>query len=196
MYENLAILAIVAFLYSVISSTPERTSFGGAIAFTTAGLALGSPGLGILKLNFSTEPLSVFAELTLALVLFTDAANVDLTELAQSVSLPRGLLLIGLPITILCGFSELARRREQECELIDLHCEAAVCFGSSARTNRLATLTDIPSLADVVGDNFWVDTTRRPSSAIGDEVNFAGMSRDAERLVSAYALVCGPETAN
>lgn len=45
------------------------------------------------------------AELTLALVLFTDAAQADLDVLKISLQIPGRLLLVGLPLTILMGFS-------------------------------------------------------------------------------------------
>jgi NhaP-type Na+/H+ or K+/H+ antiporter len=48
--------------------------------------------------------LSTLAELTLALVLFTDAANANLKELKLTFHIPQRLLLIGLPLTILLGF--------------------------------------------------------------------------------------------
>ena len=44
------------------------------------------------------------AEITLALVLFTDAANADLSVIRQNIGIPERLLLIGLPLTILLGF--------------------------------------------------------------------------------------------
>ena len=44
------------------------------------------------------------AELTLALVLFTDAANANLSVLKKAFHIPQRLLLIGLPLTILLGF--------------------------------------------------------------------------------------------
>ncbi len=104
MYELLAIFALLVFLYSAVSGALEETPFGGALIFVTAGLALGSDGLDLIGVSFRGEDLSLLAELTLALVLFTDAANADLKELVRSVSLPRRLLLVGLPITILLGF--------------------------------------------------------------------------------------------
>jgi NhaP-type Na+/H+ or K+/H+ antiporter len=48
--------------------------------------------------------LRTLAELTLALVLFTDAANANLGVLKQSFRIPQRLLLLGLPLTILLGF--------------------------------------------------------------------------------------------
>jgi len=104
MYENLAILAMFVFLYSLASGGLERTPINGALVFTTFGLALGPLGLGVLSLNVDKEGLRTLAELTLALVLFTDAANANLGVLKRSFHIPQRLLLIGLPLTILLGF--------------------------------------------------------------------------------------------
>ncbi len=104
MYDNLAILAIFVFIYSIVSGGLERTPFSGAIVFTSFGLVLGPLGLGYLDLEVDAELLRSLAELTLALVLFTDAANANLGELKHSFKIPQRLLLIGLPLTILLGF--------------------------------------------------------------------------------------------
>ncbi len=104
MYENLAIIAAFVFLYSVVSGGLERTWINGAIVFTAFGLALGPLGLGILNLSVDKEGMSTLAELTLALVLFTDSSNANLKVLKRNFHIPQRLLLIGLPLTILLGF--------------------------------------------------------------------------------------------
>ena len=104
MYGNLAILAAFVFLYSLISGGLEKTPFNGAVVFTAFGFIFGPLGLGVLDLEVDAEGLSTLAELTLALVLFTDAANANLRELKRSFHIPQKLLLIGLPLTILLGF--------------------------------------------------------------------------------------------
>ena len=104
MYENLAILAAFVFLYSLVSGGLEKTPFNGAVVFTVFGLVLGPLRLGFLNLEVDAEFLSNLAELTLALVLFTDASNANLRELKYSFHIPQRLLLIGLPLTILLGF--------------------------------------------------------------------------------------------
>lgn len=104
MYEIVAILAVVVFLYSMLADRLERTVIGGAVTFTVIGVALGPYGSGILELSLNTHGLTSLAELTLALLLFVDAANADLKELLRSSRLPRRLLLIGLPLTIGLGF--------------------------------------------------------------------------------------------
>ncbi|MEP0200734.1 MAG: cation:proton antiporter [Halioglobus sp.] len=104
MYENMAILAGFVFFYSVVSGGLERTPINGALVFVLFGLMVGPLGLDWLQLSLDSEGLRVLAEITLALVLFTDAAGADLGVLRQRIVLPRRLLLVGLPLTILLGF--------------------------------------------------------------------------------------------
>ena len=104
MYETLAILAAFVFLYSLTSGGLEKTPVSGAIVFVAFGLAFGPLGLGLLTLQVQAEGLRTLAELALAMVLFTDAANADLGVLKYSFHIPQRLLLIGLPLTILLGF--------------------------------------------------------------------------------------------
>ncbi len=103
-YANLTILALFVFSYSAISGRADRTPINGALVYTLFGLALGAQGLGLLDLNVDSEGLRLLAELTLALVLFTDAANANLGVLRQTIAVPRRLLLVGLPLTIALGF--------------------------------------------------------------------------------------------
>ncbi len=104
MYENLAILGTFIFLYSITSKGFERTPVNGAIVFAAFGVIFGPLGLDLLKLDVSGEGLRTLAELALALLLFTDAANANLGILKTSLRIPQRLLLIGLPLTILLGF--------------------------------------------------------------------------------------------
>jgi sodium/hydrogen antiporter len=104
MYNNLAVLAVFAFMYSAVAGRIERSWLSGPIVFVAFGLATGPHGLGILNVNVTTEGLQTIAELTLGFVLFTDAANADLGVLRRNLKLPERLLLIGLPLTIGLGF--------------------------------------------------------------------------------------------
>jgi NhaP-type Na+/H+ or K+/H+ antiporter len=58
----------------------------------------------VLRLDISGEGLRILAELTLAMVLFTDAANADFAVVRRNLGLPERLLLVGLPMTIILGF--------------------------------------------------------------------------------------------
>src|SRR5215218_8770106 len=74
-----------------------------AIAFTAAGLIVGTEGLGWIEASPSAGSLRVLAEATLALVLFSDASRIDLRALRDGYALPARLLGIGLPLTIVAG---------------------------------------------------------------------------------------------
>jgi NhaP-type Na+/H+ or K+/H+ antiporter len=104
MYENLALLALFALVYSAVAGALERTWISGAIVFTAFGLLVGPMGLGLLTWDTDRETMRSLAEVTLALVLFTDAAGADMSVLKKARGLPVRLLLIGLPLTILLGF--------------------------------------------------------------------------------------------
>jgi NhaP-type Na+/H+ or K+/H+ antiporter len=108
MYQDIAILALFVFLYSAVAGAIERTWISGAIVFTAYGLLVGPAGLDLMSFQADGETIRTLAELTLALVLFTDAAGADLVVLRKTEALPTRLLLIGLPITILLGFGVAA----------------------------------------------------------------------------------------
>jgi NhaP-type Na+/H+ or K+/H+ antiporter len=104
LYQDLAILALFILVYSSVAGKVERTWVSGPIVFTTFGLLIGPVGLDLLSFETDRETIRTLAELTLALVLFTDAAGADMGVLRKTEALPTRLLLIGLPMTILLGF--------------------------------------------------------------------------------------------
>jgi NhaP-type Na+/H+ or K+/H+ antiporter len=104
MYESLALLGGFILLYSIVAGGVERSWISGPIVFTLFGLLIGPVGLDLLPIEGRTEVLRTLAEVTLALVLFTDAAGADLRVLRRAAGLPVRLLLIGLPLTIALGY--------------------------------------------------------------------------------------------
>src|SRR5262245_29905976 len=104
MYQNAALLAVFLLIYSAIAGRIERSFISGPIVFTVAGFILGADGLGVLRINITGEGLRLLAELTLAMVLFTDAAKADFAVVRRNLGLPERLLGVGLPLTILLGF--------------------------------------------------------------------------------------------
>src|SRR4029450_10201285 len=74
-----------------------------AIAFTAAGLIVGTEGLGWIELSPDAGSLRLLAEATLALVLFSDASRIDLRALRDGYAVPARLLGIGLPLTLVLG---------------------------------------------------------------------------------------------
>jgi NhaP-type Na+/H+ or K+/H+ antiporter len=104
MYRNAAFLAVFLLIYSAVAGRIERSLISGPIVFTVVGFILGPDGLGVLHINITGEGLRLLAELTLAMVLFTDAANADFRFVRRNLGLPGRLLGVGLPLTILLGF--------------------------------------------------------------------------------------------
>lgn len=102
-YVNLAILAVFAFIYSAIAGRVERSMVSGPIVFLLFGLACGPFGLGILNIESSNLEMRAIVDITLALILFIDAANADLRVLKSHAKIPWRMLIIGMPGVILLG---------------------------------------------------------------------------------------------
>ena len=103
MYQLLVVLGIFIFLYSITCGKLERTPINGALVYVILGVVVGPLGLGWIHIDINAESFSLLAELTLALVLFTDASNASLDTLKKDFRIPVRMLLIGLPLTILLG---------------------------------------------------------------------------------------------
>ena len=84
MYINLAIVAVFAVVYSVISGRVERSMISGPIVFLLFGLVCGPLGLNILDVKSGNTELRIIVDFTLALILFIDAANANLNVLRKN----------------------------------------------------------------------------------------------------------------
>jgi len=104
MYVELAILALFIFLYSIVAGRIERSAISGPMVFVVAGFLMGPSGLGWFKGDASNVELRTLADLTLALILFIDAANADMSILKRQFRIPSRMLLLGLPGVIALGF--------------------------------------------------------------------------------------------
>ncbi len=67
------------------------------------GLAAGQAGLGLFYLDVDNHVLEGFGELTLGLILFADAASTNSRNLIRENRIPKRLLLVSLPLTVLLG---------------------------------------------------------------------------------------------
>jgi len=99
----LLILGTGLFFFGLISQRIERISITAPMLFLLLG-ALSGP----LLFNWSaptieSTALKTIAELTLALILFTDASQVRRSHLVRFENLPIRLLALGLPLTMLTG---------------------------------------------------------------------------------------------
>ncbi len=102
-YQNLAVIAAFVFLYSLLATRLERTRINGALVYVLVGFLCSNYVFNLIDIRIGGEGLKTLAELTLALVLFTDSANTNLSTLRRFETIPIRLLLGGLPLTIAMG---------------------------------------------------------------------------------------------
>lgn len=100
---DLAIVAAVIFLWGTLSARLERFDVTAPILFVLAGLVLTHGPLAVLGFEPSRELVKALAEITLVLVLFSDASQVRLRDLRADAGVCLRLLGIGLPLTIGLG---------------------------------------------------------------------------------------------
>lgn len=103
-----AVLALGLLTYALFSRTIGTTWLSPPLAFAAFGFILGPSVLGIVPFALDAEAVRLIAEVTLVLVLFTDAARMDLRQLRRDHNLPIRLLLVALPLTILLGAATAA----------------------------------------------------------------------------------------
>ena len=89
--------------YTLVASKLDRWWITGPMVFVAAGTILGPGGLDVLPVSLTNETVVTITELTLALLLFSDASTVRLGDVEGDAGLPRRLLFIGLPLTVLAG---------------------------------------------------------------------------------------------
>jgi sodium/hydrogen antiporter len=103
--DTLGFAAIAAgiIVYALFARRLQNTVITPPLVFAVFGLIIGESVLGWADLKFDNAFIHGLAELTLILVLFSDAARIDLRLLRREHTLPARLLLIGMPLTIVLG---------------------------------------------------------------------------------------------
>ncbi|MCU7841544.1 MAG: sodium:proton antiporter [Candidatus Thiodiazotropha sp. (ex Troendleina suluensis)] len=100
---NLLLILLGIALFSLFSGPIGRSSLTPPMAFTALGLVMSPVGFGWIDLALDNQVIHIVAEVTLILVLFTDAARIDLKHLRSDHDLPLRMLVVGMPLTILVG---------------------------------------------------------------------------------------------
>jgi NhaP-type Na+/H+ or K+/H+ antiporter len=100
---DFVVLASVVFAFGLVSRRLEGTILTAPIVFVSAGMVLGPAGFGLVEFGLEDHTVLLLGEIALALVLFTDAARINLSALRQNEGLPLRLLGIGMPLTIAFG---------------------------------------------------------------------------------------------
>jgi len=99
----LATILVIIVLWGVVSRPLDRRGVTSAIVFVVAGFVAGTTMVGLLDVAVESEVAQRVTEVALVLLLFSDAARLDLRALRHELGWPSRLLLIGLPLTMLAG---------------------------------------------------------------------------------------------
>lgn len=103
MTSDILVVAVAVLVFGVLAGRLSGTPITMPMIFTGAGLLLGPGVLGVLGLDVGSEVVSVLAEATLVVVLFTDASRMDLRKVLAEHDLALRLLGLGLPLAVLIG---------------------------------------------------------------------------------------------
>jgi sodium/hydrogen antiporter len=98
-----AVVGLLVIGWASASGLLARYNATGPVVFVTAGYLLCNPSWGPLPVNVEASGLHLAAEAALGLVLFSDAARIDLGDLRRDVWLPGRLLAVGLVLSIMLG---------------------------------------------------------------------------------------------
>ena len=98
-------VAACVLLFAVVQRRLATTPVTGPMIFVALGVLAGASGLGLIPAGSveSTLVVDTVFQATLVLLLFTDAAALNVSSWRRESSLPGRLLGIGLPLTILLG---------------------------------------------------------------------------------------------
>ena len=99
----LFVVAGVFVLYALVARRLSTTAITGPMVFVTAGLIVGTHGLETLGTAPDTEAVTTLLEITLTVVLFSDALAINSTAWRKEAFVPGRLLTIGMPLTIAFG---------------------------------------------------------------------------------------------
>ena len=102
-HSDILLIALPFLLFGLVSRRLDYSPISAPMIFTGIGLLVAPQFFAIMHFQIGSEILYGIAELTLMLILFSDAAKIETKNLRRIYSLPLRLLVIGMPITIFLG---------------------------------------------------------------------------------------------
>lgn len=98
---EIAAVGVVVIAFAAVSMRIERWPLTMPMVFVAVGYV--ASALGAVEISADAEAIAVLSEITLAVILFSDAVRIDLRRLRRFLAIPSRLLGIGLPLTIILG---------------------------------------------------------------------------------------------
>lgn len=101
--EAAFVLTLLVLGYAVVSGLVTRWYVAPALIFIVAGVLLGPDGAGVIEIGADTGTFTVVAQLALTVILFNQAAELDLHSILRRGHDSFRLIVIGIPLTIGLG---------------------------------------------------------------------------------------------
>ena len=98
---EVAAIGLLVIAFAAVSKRIEHWPLTMPMVFVGAGVF--TEAIGVVDLTPDTEGISLIAEVTLAVILFSDAVRIDMKRLRRQLAIPLRLLAIGMPLTIILG---------------------------------------------------------------------------------------------
>jgi len=104
MHTNTAfVLTILVLCYAVVSGVVKRWYLAPALIFVLFGIVLGPFVFGVIDVGTDAATFTVVAQLALTVILFNQAAQLDLTMVFRRCEVTFRLLVIGIPLALVLG---------------------------------------------------------------------------------------------
>src|ERR1700712_4155197 len=104
MHSNAAfVLTVLVLCYAVVSGLVKRWYLAPALIFVMFGIILGPFGFHVIDIGTDASSFAVVAQLALTVILFNQAAALDLTAVVRRREVTFRLLVIGIPLALALG---------------------------------------------------------------------------------------------
>ena len=97
------VLTVLVLCYSVVSGLVKRWYLAPALIFVLCGIALGPFGFGVIDIGTDADSFTIVAQLALTVILFNQAAQLDLSAVLRRGDVTFRLLVIGIPLALGLG---------------------------------------------------------------------------------------------
>jgi NhaP-type Na+/H+ or K+/H+ antiporter len=97
------VLTVMVLCYAVVSGLVKRWYLAPALIFVLFGIALGPFGFHVIDIGTDATSFAVVAQLALTVILFNQAAALDLTAVVRRREVTFRLLVIGIPLALTLG---------------------------------------------------------------------------------------------
>jgi NhaP-type Na+/H+ or K+/H+ antiporter len=97
------VLTVLVLCYAVVSGLVKRWYLAPALIFVLFGIVLGPFGFHVIDVDTDAASFAVVAQLALTVILFNQAAALDLTAVVRRRGVTFRLLVIGIPLALALG---------------------------------------------------------------------------------------------